>query len=403
MTIETNPRTLRILGCRGIPAQHGGFETFAEQLSLYLVERDWNVIVYCQEEGRGPILEDCWRGIRRVRIPVRGTGARATIRFDWMATRHAAREPGVALTLGYNTAVFGLLHRLRRIPTAMNMDGIEWRREKYGTLERAWLWLNEWAGCRLNDRLIADHPGIGRHLQRWRVDDKIQVIPYSAEPVQSDASALTRFELEPDEYYVVIARPEPENSIREIVSAFSRTKRREKLVVLGDYGDDTGGYTRLVREAAGDGVVFLGAIYDAPIVQALRAHARAYVHGHRVGGTNPSLVESLAAGSPVLAHDNEFNRWVAGQSAFYFSTEESCAEAFDALGGMDATDLEARCGASRLRFEEAFSLERVMSAYEELLLELALGAIPSSSPPILIPPVLKHTEPSGLHAPLGPS
>jgi glycosyltransferase involved in cell wall biosynthesis len=264
-----------------------------------------------------------------------------------------------------------------------------------------WLWLNEWAGCRLNDRLVADHPGIRRHLQRWRVRDKVEVIPYSAERVRGDASVLTELGLEADAYYVIIARPEPENSIREIVSAFSRRKRRQKLVVLGDYGPDSGGYARLVRDVAGDEVVFPGAIYDARVVQDLRAHSRAYAHGHRVGGTNPSLVESLAAGSPVVAHDNEFNRWVAGPSAFYFSTEDACAEAFDALGRMDAEALEARRQASRLRFEEAFTRERVMGAYEELLLELALGTARAPSRPVALPAGPEHAKTSGLRSPVG--
>lgn len=392
MTPESNPRTLRILGCRGIPARHGGFETFAEQLSLYLVERGWNVTVYCQEDGNGSLCEDSWRGIRRVRIPVPGSGAWPTIRFDWMATLHAIREPGVALTLGYNTAIFSALHRLRRTPSAINMDGIEWKREKYGALARAWLWINEWAGCRLHDRIVADHPGIQNHLKRWGAEDKVAVIPYCADPVQGDASVLADLGLEAGKYYVMIGRPEPENSIREIVSAFSQKKRYKKLVVVGNYPDDEDGYPRRVREAASDEVVFPGALYDSRVVQSLRVYARAYVHGHTVGGTNPSLVESLAAGSPVLAHDNHFNHWVAGPAAFYFSDEAACASAFESIGCMSDRALDARRCASRLRFEAAFTRERVMGAYEELLLELGLGAARSGARQVLLPARPKHAQ-----------
>jgi len=373
---DPDDRTVRILGCRGIPASHGGFETFAERLSIYLTERGWQVVVYCQEEGKGPIIEDTWNGVDRVRIPVRGTGALSTMAFDWLAARHAAREPSPVLTLGYNTAIFSLLYRLKGIPNAMNMDGIEWKREKYGRLQRAWLWLNEWAGCRLSDHCVADHPGIRRHLQRWNADHKVSVIPYSADEPEPDASVLEPLGLERGGYYLVVARPEPENSIREIVSAFSCRKRREKLVVLGEYGPEAGDYPRSIREMAGDGVLFPGAIYDSRVVHSLRFYARAYVHGHRVGGTNPSLVEALAAGSPILAHENEFNRWVAGASAFYFTREDDCAEIFDGLEEIDEDLLHARRRASRARFSEAFTHETVLAAYESLLLDLTCRSVP---------------------------
>ena len=104
-------RHLRILGTRGVPAAHGGFETFAEHLAPFLVERGWQVTVYCQEDGVGPVFEDTWRGVRRVRMPVATGGAAGTIVFDWKSTVHAAREPGLVLTLGYNTAVFCALYR----------------------------------------------------------------------------------------------------------------------------------------------------------------------------------------------------------------------------------------------------------------------------------------------------
>lgn len=153
-------KRLSILGTRGVPAAHGGFETFAERLSLFLVERGWDVTVYCQEDGEPSIVEDTWHGVRRVRVSVSQSGAKGTVVFDWIATKHAARNGGLCLTLGYNTAVFCTLLRLKGTPNIINMDGIEWRRPKWGRAEQAWLYLNEWAGCWLGNHLIADNPGI---------------------------------------------------------------------------------------------------------------------------------------------------------------------------------------------------------------------------------------------------
>jgi len=129
---------VRIVGIRGVPAAHGGFETFAERLAPYLVDRGWRVTVYCQEDGEGPLFEDEWRGVRRIHIPVKVAGAAGTVLFDWYCTVHAARTPGLVLTLGYNTAAFSVVYRARRIPNVINMDGIEWRRQKWGAVAKSW-------------------------------------------------------------------------------------------------------------------------------------------------------------------------------------------------------------------------------------------------------------------------
>ena len=366
---------LRILGTRGVPAAHGGFETFAEHLALYLVSRGWRVTVYCQEQGRGPIVLDRWQGVQRVRIPVQPGGPRGTIAFDWAATRHAARAGELCLTLGYNTAVFCAWLRLAGVPNLINMDGIEWQRAKWGALARTWFWLNEHAGSRLGNHLVADHPEIQRHLARAAPQDKISTIAYGADRLLDLPQTPVRtLGLEPGRYLTLIARPEPENSVLEVVQAYSRRRRGQTLAVLGAY-DEGVPYHRTVRAAAGDEVRFLGALYDKPLVQALRAHCSAYVHGHRVGGTNPSLVEALGAGNAVIAHDNRFNRWVAGDGARYFSGPDDLALAFDELLGSAAgsasapggLDLPALRRAAVHRFEQAFTWPAVLAQYEALL------------------------------------
>lgn len=170
----------------------------------------------------------------------------------------------------------------------------------------------------------------------------------------------------------MIARAEPENSLLEIVSGFSRKPRGMNLVVLGKY-DKAHAYQRRVLEAASDEVKFVGAIYDKQIVSALRFHSMLYVHGHQVGGTNPSLVEALGAGNAVLAHDNKFNRWVAGEGAEYFDGADGCAAAFDSLVG-DEPRLARMREASRLRHRGEFTWEKILGEYESLL----LGYLPAS-------------------------
>lgn len=368
-------KLLRILGTRGVPAAHGGFETFAEQLALHLVANGWRVVVYCQARGAGPVQEDVWRGVERVCIPVAQAGVAGTIVFDWKAVMHASRHGDLCLTLGYNTALFCAVLRIKGVPNLINMDGIEWSRAKWGKVAKAWLWLNDWAGCLLANHLVADHPEIKAHLCSRAPQRKITMIPYGADAITAALpEPLLSLGLEAGRFLTVIARAEPENSLLEIVSGFSSKPRGVKLVVLGNYEPENNAYHRAVIRAAGPEVLFAGAIYDKAVVQALRFHSMAYVHGHQVGGTNPSLIEAMAAGNPVIAHDNKFNKWVAGESACFFRDAEGLSQCLDRV--LASAELRAEMqNASRLRFSREFTWEKVLAEYEQLLSAWLPGAV----------------------------
>lgn len=362
-------KRLLILGTRGVPARHGGFETFAEELSTYLVKKGWRVTVYCQEEwGRTVPYETFWGGVRRVHIPVKQKGALGTIIFDLKAALHARKQPAMALTLGYNTAIFNMWQRLSGQTNLFNMDGIEYARAKWSPLAKLWLMINERIACKSGSHLIADHPLIKKHLGQRTTEKAITMIPYGAERIEQASTApLAEFGLAPGKYSTVIARPEPENSLLEIVQGFSQQARSHTLVVLGHFVDENP-YHQQVLAAASNEVKFVGAIYDKSILRSLRYHCYLYVHGHQVGGTNPSLVEALGSGNAILAHDNGFNRWVTGpDSAVFFKDSASCAAQFSAL--LDQPDLALRMKkAARLRHAEQFTWEQVLSEYEQLLL-----------------------------------
>lgn len=374
-----------ILGTRGIPAKHGGFETFAHNLSLFLKSRNHDVTVYCQQEQGEKGGRDVWNGINRVLIPA-GDDALGTIKFDWAATWHSAREKdAVILTLGYNTGVFSFLYRLNRVPSLMNMDGIEWKREKWSPMQRAWLWFNELAGARAANHLIADHPEIQNHLGRHTSADKITMIPYGADAVLSAPVApIRQYGLEPKNYFILIARSEPENSVLEIVRAYSQRRRGMPLIALGTYKPETNLYHRKVMAAASSEVIFPGAIYDSETVKSLRFHAKAYFHGHRVGGTNPSLVESLAAGNAVIAHNNRFNRWVAGTGARFFNGADDLARILEELESSPELFLKME-EQSHIRHRQSFVHEDVLLAYEKLLLHYAEDRVRTSEQMLVAP------------------
>ena len=372
-------RTLNIMGTRGVPALHGGFETFAERLSLYLVSRGWDVLVYCQEadgvETDSPMREDIWEGVRRIHFSTRKTGPLGTVEFDRKCVSDVLGRPGIDLVLGYNTAVFNIAQRFARRPVVMNMDGIEWKRQKWSIAAKAWFFLNEIIGSNFASIAVADHPEMAKHIKRRSFAQPV-MIPYGADEVLSaDVSLLERFQIEAGKYFISIARIEPENSILEAVLAFSSIGRAEKFIVLGRM-DNNNPYHRSVRAAANGNVIFAGPVYDTELVKALRFYALAYVHGHQVGGTNPSLVESLGAGNPVIAHSNRFNRWTAGSGQKYFENVKECGECMSSY----ANDPDVRARAAhdaRKRHRTQFQWEAVLRQYEEILSSLQCNDVRS--------------------------
>ncbi|MBH0116824.1 DUF1972 domain-containing protein [Salinibacterium sp. NG253] len=371
---------VRLLGTHGIPAAYGGFETAAENVAIFLRDHGWRPVVYCQVPGTGAITTDLWHGIERVLIPEQREGWLGTARFDLTSIRHAIRHRDICLTFGYNTAVFNILQRLKRIPNVINMDGIEWSRSRWGKGRQAILWINERIACWVGNRLIADHPVIETYLATRARRSKLVTITYGAHAVEAaDTLPVTSRGLTPGRYLTLICRPIPENTILELVTAFSRERRDHQLAIFGTY-DDSDPYARAVREAASDEVLFVGPIYEPDEVSSLRFHSLGYLHGHTVGGTNPSLVEAMAAGNAVIAHDNPYNRWVAGDGALYFSGVDDAAAHITTL--LAAPDRRASlAAASRARHAAEFTWERVAGQYAELLAEqLPAGTAPVAAP-----------------------
>lgn len=365
---DDDPRpTVRMLGTHGVPAGYGGFETAVEKVGLHLVSLGWRVVVYCQVDGRGPITHDEWRGIERVNVPVDLPAWRGTSLFDLKCVRHAARYRDLTIVFGYNTAIFNIWQRLIGTPMVFNMDGIEWSRARWSLPLKAVLYVNERVAAAIGHHLIADHPEIEKYLWTRAPKRKVTMVAYGADEVtEADETPVRALGLEPGGYLSLICRPVPENSILELVQGFSARPRPFKLAILGDYDPVNDDYHRKVVDAASEDVVFLGAIFDPDVVQPLRFHSAMYLHGHTVGGTNPSLVEALGAGNPVLAHDNRYNRWTAGDGQAYFSTAEEAEREIDRVAA-SRDRLAAMSAAARDRHRNGFTWHQVAEQYRVLL------------------------------------
>lgn len=372
---DARPIRLAILGTRGIPARYGGFETFAEELSVRLAALGVDVTVYCEGSERPQL----YRGVRLEYVTAPSCGPLTTILFDARCLWRARRGFDVDYMLGYGAAPLCLIPRLSGTRVWLNVDGIEWARAKWGLLARSYFKLMEFLSLWAPDLVVADASAIADHLRsRHRVRLPVEVIPYGAAVVTSapDPSTLDPWGLAPDGYYLVVCRLEPENHVREMVAGYLASSSNHPLVVVGDHRSGTS-YVRDLVANAGGRVRFVGTVFDAAQLRALRFHAFAYLHGHSVGGTNPSLLEALGCGNAVLAHDNVFNREVARDAAVYFRNEHDMADCIRTIE-LDTVARHNMQSAARNIVERHYQWPDIAARYLALLGHSTVGPLDSA-------------------------
>lgn len=363
---------IALIGTRGIPAAYGGFETAVEEVGRRLVERGHRVLVYGRDAGT---TGDEYLGMRRVTLPAVRQKALETLSHTALSTLHAVTKarPDAAFVFNAANSPFLPLLRARRIPVALHMDGLEWRRSKWGPRGKAYYRSAEAFGVRTADAIIADAPGIADYYTH-QFSVPSELIRYGA-PLLDEASmdGIRPLGLEPGGYHLVVARFEPENHIREIVEGYAASTASKPLVVVGSapYAAE---YTAAIDRiaAADDRIRLLGAVYDQEVLDALYHHAFTYLHGHSVGGTNPSLLRAMGAGTAVIAFDVVFNREVLDEHGWYFSDPAAVASAVEAAEE-DAIAVDAVGAELRERAARDFSWDDVAGEYEALARRIAAG------------------------------
>ncbi|QEP42049.1 DUF1972 domain-containing protein [Ectothiorhodospiraceae bacterium BW-2] len=316
------PFRIAIVGVRGIPAHYGGFETFAEDLAVYWVNSGFHVTVYC-EEGviPGP---DNYKGValKYIRVPPLGTAS--SLIYDWLTLRQCRKKYDLIYMLGYGSALFCAAPKREGALVWINMDGLEWARAKWPWYGQLWFKWMERRAVSIADKVICDSEQIKCHLtQRYGAISSFETIVYGTDttPILPELRHLDPFDLQPNQYFIMVARAVPENSLLEIVTGFMKSETELPLVVVSDVSNHDS-YVRKLLAYSGHRIRFIGAIYFRDHLQSLRYFALAAFHGHTVGGTNPSLLEAMSCGNLVIAHDNLFNREVAAECARYFKHSE---------------------------------------------------------------------------------
>lgn len=363
--------SVAMVGTRGVPARYGGFETCVEEVGRRLVDRGHRVVVYCRptadrRASDAPAEHLGMELVHRVAIRKRSL---ETLSHTALSTAHLLRNrTDVALLFNAANAPFLPALRAARIPVATHVDGLEWKRAKWGDAGRRYYQLVEKLAVRWSDMLIADAGGIADYY-RDKFDASTELISYGAPDLTAiGGGRLAEVGLRAGRFHLAVARFEPENHLLEIVRGYVSSGAEMPLVVVGS-APYSNGYTQAIHAAADHRVSLLGGVWDSELLDQMYAGCRTYLHGHSVGGTNPSLLRALGGGAATLAYDVNFNREVAGAAGHYFSNPASLAELIVRAENDDA-DIARLQSAARVRAAD-YNWDDVADKYEALCRRLA--------------------------------
>ena len=355
---------IALLGTRGIPANYGGFETFAEEISVRLVERGHEVTVYCRQKHP----ESAYRGVRLRYLP--------TVRHKYFDTvAHTAistldlllRRFDAVLYCNAANAIFTSLPRLLGVPAVLNVDGLERHRKKWNRIAKAWYQLSEWLATWCPNAVVSDAEKIREYYLK-RYGKNSFFIPYGAEVGKIEArDCLDSMGLIPGQYVLYVSRFEPENNALAVRQAFEKIQTCQKLVLVGDapYAAD---YIRQVKDTTDRRILFPGAIYGSGYQQ-LQSHCSVYVQATEVGGTHPALIEAMGRGALVLYLRTPESEEVAGDAAVSFDVD--LEEKLEWALNVQAGEREAWGRRAMKRVEERYSWRTVTDQYEALLQEVS--------------------------------
>ncbi len=357
-------KSIAIVGTVGVPANYGGFETLAENLVRYhdAASLPDLITVYCSSRSYLS-REPAFLSARLKYVPLNANGAQSIL-YDFVSLFSAVwNRSDVILLLGVSGAFALPLVRLfssARIVT--NIDGIEWRREKWQGWARRFLRFSERMAVRFSHEVIADNAAIAEYVQRT-YGVSAHVIAYGGDhAIEMDAVPVDDYVL-PEKYAISVCRIEPENNVHVILEAFSKLETYP-LVMVGNWNNSEYGRAIRDRYAACKHIYLLDPIYDLGKLKTLRSHAAFYVHGHSAGGTNPSLVEAMHFGKAVLAFDCDYNRCTTEDKALLFKNGDELVRLIKTL---EADESERVAGNMLEIAKRRYTWRVVAQQYFELL------------------------------------
>jgi glycosyltransferase involved in cell wall biosynthesis len=367
---------IAICGGRGMPSSYSGFETFFLELAPRLVARGHEVIVYCRK-SLFPERPPYYQGVRLIYLPSIETKNLGTFTHTLACMIDVlGRDVDALLVTNVANAFHCLIPRLFGKHCALCVDGVEWKRGKWGALGKAYFHINaRMCGKILPKGIITDAYAMHKlYLDEFNTPSAC--IAYGTNlGVSTDPEVVRQYGLDPGGYYLVLGRLVPENSADLVVEGFNRTKTKRVLAIVGD-ANYKSRFVAALTAAAGDRVRFLGRVDNPDHVRELYCNSYAYIHGHTVGGTNPALLHALGYGCCVLARANPFNEEVLDGQGILFRDAADLAEKIEFIEKNPAIARDyGRRAPERVR--EVYSWDRIADQYEEFFFQLAKGQNPT--------------------------
>jgi glycosyltransferase involved in cell wall biosynthesis len=363
---------IAILGTRGIPANYGGFETFTENLSLRLVKRGHEVTVY----GRSGYIktdEKYYKGVRLRLLPTVIHKYLDTPLNTMLSTTHALfRSYDVLLYCNTANTIYTIFPRLFGKRVALNVDGLEWKRAKWGTFGKSVYKISEFLATMFPDSVVTDSQEVQRYYQK-KFGKSSTWIPYGAPEIRAEsADALNRYGLKKRQYILYVSRLEPENNAHAVIRAFEKVKTKMKLVIVGDspFSID---YVQRLKQTKDLRIIFTGYVFGQGYGE-FQSHAYCYIQATEAGGTQPALVDAMGYGNCVLANDVPQHREVLGEAGIYFLVNDikDLTAKLQHLSDHPA-EVESYAGKALERVREKYSWDKVTSDYERLFRDMLRG------------------------------
>jgi len=347
-------KRIAIIGTVGVPARYGGFETLAEQL-LQRLEDKFRFTIFCSKKAYSKEeREQPFGNVRKIYLPLAANGFQSII-YDFVSIVWALFCTDTLLILGVSGAlILPFVRIFSRKRIILHIDGLEWKRAKWSPLIRKYLKLSESIGVKFADVIIADNEEISNHLRESYAKNS-ELIEYGGDHMKYGNK-------NPGDYSFSVCRIEPENNIEMILSAFSQLPGY-KLVLVGNWNNSE--YSKRMFDTFHrfDNIELVAPIYDVEKLNVLRANCRLYIHGHSAGGTNPSLVEAMYLGLPVIAFSAKYNVYSTKNKALYFSSEK---ELMSILSSLDESVLKQNAADMKCIADELYSWDIIVNKYHNI-------------------------------------
>jgi glycosyltransferase involved in cell wall biosynthesis len=358
-------KKIAIIGTVGLPANYGGFETLAEHLVEHLACK-WDMSVYCSSKKYTKAQRlKTYKGARLIYLPLEANGIQSIL-YDSLSILHALFFADVLLILGVGGGFMLPFVRLfTRKTIVISIDGIEWKRNKWSKLARLYLWAAEWMAVKFSHADIADNESI-QDYTAIRYKTLSNIIEYGADHTIAGpitAADKEKYPFLKGTYAFKVCRIEPENNISMVLSAFSKLPKHP-LVIVGNWNNSEYGIETRKEFSKFPNITLLDPIYDQKILDVLRGNCYVYIHGHSAGGTNPSLVEAMYLGLPIMAYGVSYNKTTTEGKAFYFKSAE---ELVDLIKTKKISDLKEAAALMKEIAHSRYTWKLVAEKYEYMI------------------------------------